>query len=163
MPDGLSNGDGFSSERTGAPGHLSALLQDLARAPADDLARAWDRPLRPGDAVGRFEILREIGRGGFGVVYQALDRQLGRSVAFKTLRSARSGHELSAGWILKEAEAVARLDHPLGRKDEAFAALEASVAAGYRDAADLGTSRWYQPQRRDQRWTATLRRHGLAP
>ncbi|HEU4382841.1 MAG TPA: protein kinase [Anaeromyxobacteraceae bacterium] len=112
MPDGLSNGDGSSSERTGAPGQLSALLQDLARAPAEDLARAWDRPLRPGDAVGRFEILREIGRGGFGVVYQALDRQLGRSVAFKTLRPARSGHELSAGWILREAEAVARLDHP---------------------------------------------------
>ncbi len=94
---------------TGAAGHLSLLLQELAQAPGDDLFRAWEQRLQPGETVGRFEILREIGRGGFGVVYEALDRQLGRSVAFKTLRPTRTGHELSADWMLKEAEAVARL------------------------------------------------------
>jgi TolB-like protein/tetratricopeptide (TPR) repeat protein len=93
-------------------GQLSTLLKELAAAPPGDLLGAWQRRLEPGDVVGRFEILREIGRGGFGVVYEALDRQLGRSVAFKTLRPARTGHELSADWILREAEAVARLDHP---------------------------------------------------
>jgi eukaryotic-like serine/threonine-protein kinase len=112
MPDGLSGGIGSGAKRTGAPGNLSMLLQELARAPRDDLERAWQKRLQPGDVVGRFEILREIARGGFGVVYEALDRQLGRSVAFKTLRPARTGHELSVDWILKEAEAVARLDHP---------------------------------------------------
>ncbi len=94
------------------PRRLSILLQELARAPREDLHHAWQKRLQPGDVVGRFEILREIGRGGFGVVYEALDQQLGRSVAFKTLRPARTRHELSADWILKEAEAVARLDHP---------------------------------------------------
>jgi serine/threonine-protein kinase len=112
MPDGVSGGDGFGRAGVGA-GHLSTLLQELARAPGDALHRAWQQRLRPGDTVGRFEILREIGRGGFGVVYEAFDRQLGRSVAFKTLRPGRTGHELSADWILREAEAVARLDHPV--------------------------------------------------
>ncbi len=112
MPDGLSGSGGSIQEGSGGPGHLSTLLRDLARAPGDDLHRAWEQRLQPGDTVGRFEILREIGRGGFGVVYEALDRELGRSVAFKTLRPARTAHELSADWILKEAEAVARLDHP---------------------------------------------------
>ena len=112
MPNGLS-GSGGSSAGTGtAPGRLSALLQELARAPGEDLHRAWERRLRPGDSIGRFEILKEIGRGGFGVVYEALDRQLGRSVAFKTLRPTRTVHELAADSILREAEAVARLDHP---------------------------------------------------
>ncbi len=112
MSDGLSGRGGSGPEGAAVPGHLSMLLQELARAPGEDLHRAWGQRLQPGEVVGRFEILREIGRGGFGVVYEALDRQLGRSVAFKTLRPARTGHELSADWILKEAEAVARLDHP---------------------------------------------------
>ncbi len=112
MPNGLSGSGGSSAGAGTTPGRLSLLLQELAQAPGEDLHRAWEQRLHPGDSVGRFEILREIGRGGFGVVYEALDRQLGRSVAFKTLRPTRSVHELAADSILREAEAVARLDHP---------------------------------------------------
>ncbi|HEU4384227.1 MAG TPA: protein kinase [Anaeromyxobacteraceae bacterium] len=112
MPNGLSGSGESSAAADPGPGRLSLLLQELARAPGEDLHRAWEQRLKPGDNVGRFEILREVGRGGFGVVYEALDRQLGRSVAFKTLRPARTVHELAADSILREAEAVARLDHP---------------------------------------------------
>lgn len=112
MANGPAGGSGTSPDVSAVPGRLSMLLEELARAPGEDLHRAWQKRLQPGDMVGRFEILREIGRGGFGVVYEALDQQLGRSVAFKTLRPARTSHELSADWIRKEAEAVARLDHP---------------------------------------------------
>ena len=51
----------------------------------------------------------------------------------------------------------------LGRKDQAFEVLEAALAGGYRDAADLRGNRWYEPLRSNSRWAATLRRHGLEP
>jgi tetratricopeptide (TPR) repeat protein len=91
---------------------LSRLLRQLAGASGEDSLSAWEKGLAPGEVVGRFEILQEIGRGGFGAVYSALDVELGRTVAFKTLRPGRSHHDVSADWIGKEAEAVARLDHP---------------------------------------------------
>ncbi|HET9596341.1 MAG TPA: serine/threonine-protein kinase, partial [Anaeromyxobacteraceae bacterium] len=112
MPDSLSGHVDSAPDGAAAFSRFSTLLRELAGAPPDDLLRAWQNRLQPGDVVGRFEILREIGRGGFGVVYEALDCQLARSVAFKTLRPALAGHDFSADWILKEAEAVARLDHP---------------------------------------------------
>jgi serine/threonine protein kinase len=68
-------------------------------------------PLRPGTVVGRFEIVREVGRGGFGVVYEALDRQLGRSVAIKFIRAGRH-LDLREERLLREAESAASLSHP---------------------------------------------------
>jgi eukaryotic-like serine/threonine-protein kinase len=61
---------------------------------------------------GRFTILGELGRGGFGVVYLAEDPLLGRKVALKLPRvEVLSGTE---GWrrFLREARAASRLDHP---------------------------------------------------
>jgi tetratricopeptide (TPR) repeat protein len=92
------------------PGEISALLEELARAP-EGLGASWERWLRPGAVVGRFELVREIGRGGFGVVWEARDRDLGRAVAFKAVRSGeRAG--VREERLLREAEAAARLSHP---------------------------------------------------
>jgi tetratricopeptide (TPR) repeat protein len=90
------------------PGALTALLGELARAPE---ASGWKLPATPGETFGRFEIVREIGRGGFGVVYEAKDSELGRCVAFKAVRvgSSDAAREQLA---LAEAEAAARLAHP---------------------------------------------------
>jgi len=85
---------------------ISPLLEELAEAPARDPAELAARQLRPGDRLGRFEILREVGRGGFGVVLEARDTELGRHVAVKWGRGGRL--EL----LRREAEAAARLQHP---------------------------------------------------
>jgi eukaryotic-like serine/threonine-protein kinase len=61
---------------------------------------------------GRFSILGELGRGGFGVVYLAQDPLAGRMVALKVPRvGVLSGSE---SWtrFLREARAASRLDHP---------------------------------------------------
>jgi TolB-like protein/Tfp pilus assembly protein PilF len=106
----VSEGAGDGSEpATGlAPGALSALLQEVAAAPEKREEEPLSLP--PGTVLGRFEIIRELGRGGFGVVYEAKDRDLGRQVAVKVVRPGRIPEE--EGKVSREAEAIARLAHP---------------------------------------------------
>ncbi|MBI5066792.1 MAG: protein kinase [Deltaproteobacteria bacterium] len=93
-----------------ARGDLTALLEALAKAP--EPGGAWAEELCPGETLDRFQVLRELGRGGFGAVYEALDRELGRRVALKTLRPGRARDEWAGAAIRAEAQAAARLSHP---------------------------------------------------
>jgi hypothetical protein len=105
--------DEASAERTTpvAPGALSALLRQLAADPVGSFEADWQLGLQPGQEVGRFRLVREIGRGGFGVVFEAEDPALGRRVALKAVRTGgRAG--LREERLLREAEAAARLSHP---------------------------------------------------
>src|SRR5687768_15201567 len=61
----------------------------------------------PGDRIGRFALVRRVGAGGMGEVWEAHDPELDRSVAIKLLR-ADDGHARLA----REARAMARLSHP---------------------------------------------------
>ena len=94
------------------PGAISRLLLEIFQAPEVNVGSSWREPLKAGDSVGRYEIRREIGRGGFGAVYEAFDPDLGRVVALKALKPGRTRRQFSEEWIKKEAEAVAKLDHP---------------------------------------------------
>jgi tetratricopeptide (TPR) repeat protein len=89
-------------------GQLTRLLAQLAEAPAD---RPAARIPLPGEQLGRFRVVREIGRGGFGVVLEAEDTELGRRVAVKVLPWGLAG-EGSDPEALREAETAARLRHP---------------------------------------------------
>ena len=68
-----------------------------------------------GTRVGRYEILAEIGRGAMGIVYQARDPRIDRTVALKTI--SLSGQDLEEEKeyrerFVLEAQAVGRLSHP---------------------------------------------------
>jgi TolB-like protein/tetratricopeptide (TPR) repeat protein len=91
-------------------GGFSALLEELARIPEAPADTAWLPRLEPGLRIGRFELRQELGRGAFGVVFEALDGELGRQVAFKILKPGRD--DLGAEQLRREAEIVARLTHP---------------------------------------------------
>ncbi len=93
-------------------GELSRLLEDLARIPRVPIPDVHFEGLARGTHVGRFVVQREIGRGGFGVVYAAQDPDLGREVALKLLRPGIGLARGETEWIHAEAEAVARLNHP---------------------------------------------------
>lgn len=64
-----------------------------------------------GTQVGRFVVVRELGRGGMGAVYAAHDPQLDRQVALKVMRDA-SGSEEDRVRMLREGRAMARVTHP---------------------------------------------------
>lgn len=71
-------------------------------------------PGRPGVAgrMGRYEILRVLGRGGMGVVLLARDADSDRSVALKLLREEWVGHPRARQRFTAEAEHMRHLEHP---------------------------------------------------
>ncbi|MGZ6034940.1 MAG: protein kinase domain-containing protein [Myxococcaceae bacterium] len=90
---------------------FESLLRQVARAPIEeDLSPA---ELGPGVIVaGRFEVMREIGRGGFARVFEARDRVLSRAVAIKFLKRRRRLNDSELDLFYREARATARLNHP---------------------------------------------------
>ncbi len=70
-------------------------------------------PLNPDDTLlnGQYRILRLLGRGGFGFVYQAQDTLLHDEVAIKELIPALVGNETTLKRFLAEARATMRLTH----------------------------------------------------
>jgi serine/threonine protein kinase len=91
-------------------GSFSSLIEEIIRGASGQGTSPAFPELRSGDVFGRYELRREIGRGGFGVVWEARDRDLGRTVAFKVLRNP--GEERRERRLLAEAEVAARLSHP---------------------------------------------------
>ena len=100
------------------------LAEGLAAFFADtDRVRCWTEPLcqavqdvQPGKTIptcfGDYELHREIGRGGKGVVYEARQISLNRVVAIKMVRIDHLGEETEKQRLRNEAETVALLDHP---------------------------------------------------
>ncbi len=66
----------------------------------------------PLTSVGPYRIERELGRGGMGVVYLALDPRLGRSVAIKALPDHLAGDSDRLARLEREARTLASLSHP---------------------------------------------------
>jgi len=96
-------------------GAIGDFARELGRAPQGshglDPAGGPVDDAREPTRIGRYTVLRRIGRGGMGVVYAAYDDDLDRRVAIKLVRHALIGPESSAR-LRREAQALARLSHP---------------------------------------------------
>jgi len=68
--------------------------------------------LEPGSSLGPYLIQAQIGSGGMGVVYRALDPKLERLVAIKVLPAGMAGDPVRVARFEREAKAVAALSHP---------------------------------------------------
>ncbi|MBC8072535.1 MAG: serine/threonine protein kinase, partial [Deltaproteobacteria bacterium] len=96
-----------------------------------------DPPLAPGEIVGgRYRVVRLLGEGGMGRVYEAEHVLLGQRVAIKLLRRDRQSAEHLARFR-QEAEAAGRIGHPaivgvsdFGGRDEGHAYMVMELLRG---------------------------------
>src|SRR5205807_3148746 len=91
--------DGLEFIQTAAP--------QFPEPAADDPGAA----IQPEGPLGDFRIVREIGRGGMGVVYEAVQISLGRRVALKVLPFAAALDAKQLQRFKNEAQAAAHLQH----------------------------------------------------
>ena len=79
--------------------------------PVNDVGSAAElvAGLAPGTKIDRFEIVRLVGEGGMGAVYEARDPDLARAVALKLIHEPDAQRSMR---LLREAQALAQLQHP---------------------------------------------------
>ncbi|MBL8627388.1 MAG: serine/threonine protein kinase [Myxococcales bacterium] len=102
-----------ASSPPGSPGARGAVAGDAPTEASGDEVASWPAPradeLRAGDELaGRYRVVRALGQGAHGRVYEMEDRELGRRVAVKLLGGQRGG---VAARFRREARLAAALTH----------------------------------------------------
>lgn len=107
------------SDPKALPSAVNALAETMDAAGdalAETMAAAGTAAAAARDAVqhriDRFVILRQLGRGGMGVVYAAYDEKLDRKVAVKLLHQGEAQSADQRRRVLREAQAMAQISHP---------------------------------------------------
>jgi serine/threonine protein kinase/Flp pilus assembly protein TadD len=85
------------------------LIEQLGPGPEEAVPASTEGP--PLRQLGEFQIIREVGRGGMGVVYEAVQESLGRHVALKVLAGDALLSPTHRQRFQQEARAAARLHH----------------------------------------------------
>jgi eukaryotic-like serine/threonine-protein kinase len=95
-------------------GYLSglAIFHRAVAPPPPALPESGDRGSELRGQLGDFRLVREIGRGGMGIVYEAVQVSLGRRVALKILPASSAIDEKHITRFKNEAQAAAQIDHP---------------------------------------------------
>ncbi len=93
-----------------SPSDIAAEAKEVATLPAAVQQDATD--LNAGKGIGPYEIVREIGRGGMGVVYLARRTNDRALIALKTIRPDVEVSERDIKLFLREAQVLQSLQHP---------------------------------------------------
>ncbi|MDF1665173.1 MAG: serine/threonine-protein kinase, partial [Planctomycetota bacterium] len=103
-PSNLGFSGGYIQSVPDAPGGSSSHSQTLIQSQSGTI--------NPGDKIGPYAIVRKIGQGGMGMVFEARHETLDQRVALKTLISGSELNEEQLERFEIEAQAMARLRHP---------------------------------------------------
>lgn len=136
----------FLAQSCGDDGELRAEVESLISSHTDEddfleippadvaahLLGLYEPGFKPGQAVGTYRIVRQLGSGGMGEVYLADDLRLGRKIALKVLPPHATVHPDRVRRFEREARAASALNHPnivtiyeIGQSDKAhFIATE---------------------------------------
>ena len=100
--------------------------------------------------LGDFEIVREIGRGGMGIVYEARQVSLNRKVALKVLAGSLGLTSKAVVRFRREAEAAAKLHHT-------------NIVPIYATGEEKGTHFYHsrRTRRRHEQWSRPERSHDI--
>jgi tetratricopeptide (TPR) repeat protein len=107
-----------------------------------------------GTTLGRYVILRHVGAGGMGSVYEAFDPDLERKVAVKVLHREGRGRDLNdarTARILREARALAKLVHPNVVTVYDVGALDDGLFVAMELIDGVSLRRWIGSEARSQR------------
>jgi tetratricopeptide (TPR) repeat protein len=118
-PTGFAYGTGGSASaagpagRLGSPGAVSEHLTTHATTAYPAAAPLPAGTLAAGQLLaGRFQIQAELGQGGMGRVYRALDLELGERVAIKMLSGQPDDGSVEAERLLREVQICRKITHP---------------------------------------------------
>jgi WD40 repeat protein/serine/threonine protein kinase len=97
----------------------AVLSDELGIDPSPELRRLHERILRQdpdlelkGEPLRGYRLLEQVGEGAFGIVYRAIQPQIGREVAIKAVPPELANHPDFVRRFEREAQIVARLEHP---------------------------------------------------
>ena len=113
VEEGAGAGDGQSSDGRAGAAASGGAASAASPGSSDAVGEAADgaassAPRRFGD----FELIRELGRGGMGVVYEARQVSLDRRVALKLMPAAFAQDPKAIARFRREAQTAAKLEHP---------------------------------------------------
>src|SRR5688572_8431185 len=111
----ITSAEQFAAAHSEHGGQLLDVLRAVelmeAAIPISVAAQAGLDPAS-GESFGDYRIVRELGRGGMGVVYEAIHLPLGRRVALKVLKDRRISGPAELARFQREAGLASKLDHP---------------------------------------------------
>ncbi|HVS09464.1 MAG TPA: bifunctional serine/threonine-protein kinase/formylglycine-generating enzyme family protein [Planctomycetota bacterium] len=152
----------FARARGGAS---PSLLERLARIHRRSARAPWDAGSLPFERLGEFRLVRRLGGGGMGLVFEAEQESLGRRVALKLVRPELQGSAVAAERFHREALAIASLRHPgiVGvfaageERGVRYLAMELVEGSSLDELAETGELA-RTPTARKVRWTLQLAR-----
>ena len=130
------------------PDVVDAVLADPGIA-----LRARALAIGPESVIAGYRLTALVGRGGMGVVYEAVQLTLGRSVALKLIDPARAGDEEFRARFVRESHVAAALEHPHvipvyeAREDGGLLFIAMRLVRGASLAEHLGAHAPLEPRR----------------